>query len=450
MAQTTTTCPRCRQMVMVEVEQLFDMNTDPRAKQRLLSGNYNLMRCPHCGYEGVLNTPIVYHDPDKELLLTYFPPNLGVPVNEQERQIGPLINRVVNQLPAEKRKAYLLRPQTMLTMETMIEKILEADGITREMIQEQQDRLNLLQRLLGAPPESRSTILQQEGDQVNPEFFALLNRLVESAAAQGDQETAQKLLELQQQLLSETKTGQELQTQVKETEEAIKSLQEASQKGLTREALLDLVIQAPSETRLSTLVSLARSGMDYTFFQLLSDRIEKAAGEEKEKLISLRTKLLELTREIDQAVQEQMDQARQMLNQLLDAPDIEQAITDNPATVNDFFVEVLRAEFQAAGQKGDLERRSKLQKVIQVIEKLSAPPPEVEFIKELLAAENDESRSQLLAANSEKVTPEFMELLNGLVAQSESQGNSSPEINQRLRQVYRAALRYSMQANLNA
>ena len=145
-----------------------------------------------------------------------------------------------------------------------------------------------------------------------------------------------------------------------------------------------------------------------------------------------------------------MDQARQMLNQLLDAPDIEQAISDNPAIVNDFFVEVLRAEFQAAGQKGDLERRSKLQKVIQVIEKLSAPPPEVEFIKELLAAENDESRSQLLAANSEKVTPEFMELLNGLVAQSESQGNSSPEINQRLRQVYRAALRYSMQANLNA
>lgn len=450
MAQTTTTCPRCRQMVMVEVEQLFDMNTDPRAKQRLLSGNYNLMRCPHCGYEGVLNTPIVYHDPDKELLLTYFPPNLGVPVNEQERQIGPLINRVVNQLPAEKRKAYLLRPQTMLTMETMIEKILEADGITREMIREQQDRLNLLQRLLGAPPESRSTILQQEGDQVNPEFFALLNRLVESAAAQGDQETAQKLLELQQQLLRETKTGQELQTQVKETEEAIKSLQEASQKGLTREALLDLVIQAPSETRLSTLVSLARSGMDYTFFQLLSDRIEKTAGKEKEKLISLRTKLLELTHEIDQAVQEQMDQARQMLNQLLDAPDIEQAITNNPAIVNDFFVEVLRTEFQAAEQKGDLERRSKLQKVIQVIEKLSAPPPEVEFIKELLAAENDESRSQLLAANSEKVTPQFMELLNGLMAQSESQGNSSPEINQRLRQVYRAALRYSMQANLNA
>ncbi|NMC79061.1 MAG: hypothetical protein GYA59_06855 [Chloroflexi bacterium] len=449
MAQTPTNCPRCRQMVMVEVEQLFDMNTDPTAKQRLLSGNYNLMRCPHCGYEGAFNTPIVYHDPEKELLLTYFPPDLGVAVNDQERQIGPLINRVVNQLPADKRKAYLFRPQTMLTMETMVEKILEADGITREMIQEQQNRLNLLQRLLSTAPEGRSAIIQQEEGQITAEFFALLNRLIESTAAQGDQEAAQQLLALQQQLLNETKAGQELQEQVKETEEAVKSLQEASQKGLTREALLDLIINAPTETRLTTLVSLARSGLDYTFFQLLSDRIESASSEEKDKLNDLRTKLLEMTREIDQAVQEQMKEALQALNQLLDAPDIEQAITENPGLVNDFFIDVLHSEFKAATEKGDAQRRDKLQKVIQTIEKLSAPPPEVDFIKQLLAAEDAQSRQQLFQANSEKITPKFIELLNGLVAQSENQGEASSKISQRLREVYREALRYSMQANLN-
>ena len=76
MAQTQTTCPRCRQPILAEVEKLFDLNVDPQAKQRLLSGAVNVARCPNCGFEGPINVPIVYHDPEKELLLTYFPPEL--------------------------------------------------------------------------------------------------------------------------------------------------------------------------------------------------------------------------------------------------------------------------------------------------------------------------------------------------------------------------------------
>ena len=123
---------------------------DPQAKQRFLSGASNMANCQSCGYQGPLSTPVVYHDPEKELLLTYFPPELGLPMNEQERLIGPLITQVMNKLPPEKRKAYLLRPQTMLTQQAMIERVLEGEGITREMMEASQQRLNLLQRLLGA------------------------------------------------------------------------------------------------------------------------------------------------------------------------------------------------------------------------------------------------------------------------------------------------------------
>ncbi|NMC52308.1 MAG: hypothetical protein GYA48_01545, partial [Chloroflexi bacterium] len=126
MAKTSVACPRCRQPVIADIEQLFDMGTDPQAKQKLLSGMFNVIQCPSCGYTGQTPRPLVYHDPQKELLLTYFPPELGLPVNEQERLIGPLINQVVNSLPLEKRKAYLLRPQSMFTFETLIEKVLEA------------------------------------------------------------------------------------------------------------------------------------------------------------------------------------------------------------------------------------------------------------------------------------------------------------------------------------
>ncbi|MBP8163915.1 MAG: hypothetical protein KAX86_00635, partial [Anaerolineales bacterium] len=110
MPQTQISCPRCRQMIAANVEQLFDVTHDPASKQRLLSGQSNHARCPHCGYDGRLSTPIVYHDNEKELLLTYFPPELGLPLNEQEKLIGPLIKQVMDRLPPEKRKGYLLKP----------------------------------------------------------------------------------------------------------------------------------------------------------------------------------------------------------------------------------------------------------------------------------------------------------------------------------------------------
>src|SRR5512136_3498137 len=161
MPQTQIACPRCKQMITANVEQLFDVSSDPGAKQRLLGGVSNVARCPYCGYEGRLATPIVYHDADKELLLTYFPPELGMPVNEQEKLVGPLITQVTNRLTPEKRKAYLLRPQSFLTYQSLIERILVADGITPEMIQAQKKRVSLVERLLSASStEARTEIMK--------------------------------------------------------------------------------------------------------------------------------------------------------------------------------------------------------------------------------------------------------------------------------------------------
>ena len=65
-------------------------------------------------------------------MLTYFPPDLGKKRDEQERMIGVLIKQAVNRLPQEKRKGYLLRPQSVLTLQGMVERILEGDGITEK------------------------------------------------------------------------------------------------------------------------------------------------------------------------------------------------------------------------------------------------------------------------------------------------------------------------------
>jgi hypothetical protein len=447
MAKVQMSCPRCRQPIYAEVEQLFDVGHDPEAKQKFLSGSINLANCPNCGYQGPLSTPVVYHDPDKELLLTYFPPDLGLPVNEQERLIGPLITKVVNNLPAEKRKAYLFRPQTMLTLQSMIERVLEGEGITREVMEASQQRLNLLQRLLGASsPDVRQEILQQENALVDERFFEILGRLIEASLAQGDQNSARALAGLQQEILPQTEVGRKLQEQSADVQAAVEALQNASQQGLTREKLLDLMAESPNETQLATMVSMARTGMDYEFFQILSGRIDAAEGDEKQKLTELRDRLLQMSQEVDRRMQEQMENSRGFLNELLETDDIEQATRDALPDLDDFFAETLRSAIQEASQAGDTDRIAKLQKIVGVLQEASAPPPEIALVEEMMGLESEADRQAFLQENAESITPEFLQMLTTLMGQVEQQGQA--ELSQRLQEVYRSALRFSMQSNL--
>ena len=447
MPQTRTTCPRCRQPVLADVEQLFDATADPEAKQRFLGGSVNTVNCPNCGYQGALATPVVYHDADKELLLTYFPAELAMTVNDQERMIGPYITQITNRLPPEKRKAYLLRPTSMFTYQSMVEKILAADGITKEMLQAQQARMQLLQRLATIGTEERAALAKENQALMDEAFFSLISQLVEVSISQGDEQSARQLAALQQELLSLSPVGQEMQAQAQEAQAAIQSLQEAAKDGLTREKLLDLIVAAETETRLTTLVSAARGGIDYEFYQILSTRIDFTEGEQKQKLTDLREKLLQLTKEIDEAMQEKFKEARAKLDEIMNAPDIEKATRDFMPEINDFFVEALKEELQVARQKGYLDRVDKMQKIVAVLQAASAPPPEVQLIESLLTAQDDEGVRMILQQNEAKITPEFLQLLNSIAEQSSAE-SQNPQISQRLREVYRLAMRFVMQKNL--
>ena len=453
MPQTQIACPRCRQMIPALIEQLFDVTADPQSKQRLLGGVSNRARCSACGYEGNLATPVVYHDADKELLLTYFPAELGMPVNEQEKLIGPMISQVTNRLPSEKRKAYLLRPQSFLTYESLLERVLAADGITKEMLDEQQKRLNLVQRLLQAStPEVRSEIIKENQGQFDEAFFALFSRLFESAIASGQQPVAKALNDLQHQLMEETDIGKKMKGQLAEVEEAVKTLQGAG-KDLTREKLLEIFIAAPSEERLKALVSMTRNGLDYSFFQMLTERIDKSSGEEKKQLEELRTKLLDYVNEIDRQVEIQLKQAREFIEQLLAQPDVQKAAQENLDMFNELTMQVVEAMYREAQQNKDIDRLNKIQQIIMVLQQASAPPHEVEVIQKLL--EYDEKDfDKAMNENENEITPQFMEMLSGLAMQMSQQGNegSSAEEKATLNKVqalYNAALKREMKKNIS-
>lgn len=446
MPKVQMSCPRCRQPLIAEVEQLFDVGVDPQAKQRFLSGEFNQANCKNCGYQGPLSTPLVYHDPDKELLLTYFPAELGLPLNEQERAIGPYVTQVMNKLPPEKRKAYLLRPQSMLTLQTMIEKVLESDGITREMLDASQKRLNLIQRLVNTPPDVRAEVVKQEESLVDEAFFQMISRLVDASLAGGDQQTARALAQLQKDILPLTETGRRIQAETAEVETAVKALQEASQKGLTRDSLLDLFLQTKSEAAIGALVSMTRQGLDYDFFRILSYRIDAAAAEDKENLTKLREKLMDLTAEIDRRMQAQLKESQTLLEEILGSPNVEKATVEHFSEMDDLFGEVLRAEMEKARKENNLERMGKLTEMITVIQKASAPPAEVELIEKMVSTSTEDDLRQLISQNSEKMTPEFLQMLNGLAAQMDADGQK--EIAGRLEEIYKLVLRITMEANL--
>jgi len=454
MPKTQINCPQCRQSIAAEIEQVFDVGVNPAAKNSLLSGQANVAQCPHCGFHGALSTPLVYHDPSKELLMTFVPPELALPRDEQERVIGGMIKKVVDNLPAEQRKGYLFSPQTALTFQGLIERILEEDGISKEMIEGQQRRVKLIQRLAGITDEEALAIVVKEEDKnIDQEFFGMLSQLIQMASSQGDQQGASQLSALQQRLLPMTTTGKELQARSGEIEKVMGKLREAG-KGLTREKLLELVLTSESDLQIEAYASLARPGMDYQFFQQLSEKIDAAQGEEKARLSSLRETLLETTRKIDEQLQERINMARQNVEILLKVEEnLPEIVVQNLQAIDDYFLQALVLETEEAKQKGDQQRIQKLQHIMEVVQDVvqaASMGPEGVLLEALLEVETPEERKEIMEENADKITPEFIESLTSFMLQLENADDEqAKQMSSQVRTIYREALRFSMKTQMN-
>jgi len=97
----------------------------------------------------------------------------------------------------------------------------------------------------------------------------------------------------------------------------------------------------------------------------------------------------------------------------------------------------------------------KLQKMVEVLQEASAPPPEVAFIEQLLEAPDDAALEKMLAENGEMVNEDLMNTLGGLMAQLEAQGGQpgqggeqARELTEKLDAVYKMALKFSMKKKM--
>ena len=392
---------------------VIDVGQHPDLKSLFLSGQINVAVCPNCGHAGMLNAPVVYHDPSKELLFTFSPAGLGSSDLEQQRVIGDLTNRIMMSLPTEQRKGYLLQPRSFLQLEGMLDAILEADGVTPEMLQAQRAKSELLERLLRTvSPDARQTIAQENNAQIDYEFFQLLSLNIELAQRDGQDAAVQELLGLRKQLLEWSTVGQE----IADRDEAIRSLGES----VTREDLLARIVEAAlagEQAKVETMITVARQGIDYVFYQQLTGMIEAAAaagdGDRVEKLKELRETILNLTAQIDAEFERANQQVEQQIQDLVNSDDPEATLRSNPSQINELFMGVLTEKLQAANQSGQAEQLAKLELIHGlVIEMLQeSQPPEFRLISQLLAAEYPEGTRAILEENQELVGPPLLELM---------------------------------------
>ena len=68
-------CPKCGQMSEVTVWNSITVSDSVDLKQALLSGKINMFRCPSCSYSALMPTPMLYHDENKKLMISFSPCN---------------------------------------------------------------------------------------------------------------------------------------------------------------------------------------------------------------------------------------------------------------------------------------------------------------------------------------------------------------------------------------
>lgn len=435
-------CPNCSNPIQARIVQLIDIGQDPSAKARFLSGSLNLIQCNVCGYQGQIAAPLVYHDPDKELLLTYIPVEIGMPKDEQERVLGQLINQAINALEPEKRKGYLFQPQAVLTAQGLIERILQADGITKEEIEAQREKMRLFEEFLLTPEENVPLFVSQHDEQLDAEFFQIASLSLQLTKDEKAREAANQRI---QTVLVQTSFGKDLLARETEIRAAAETLQKAGDK-LTQEVLSDMLIDAPNEDRLIALIQLTRPALDYTFFAKFTERIEASQGEKKQSLLQLRAKILEQVEEIDKAQEARAAEAASLIQHLLKADDMEKAVKEALPMIDELFLGILHANLRAAKERKDESTAARLRELDDRIRKVirESLPPSLQLAQKVLDME-DLAQAQAELENSKDFIDEA--LLNALMSTEQRlERSGNKEGSERIRQLYRTALRLSMKA----
>ncbi len=415
----TVTCPSCGTRFQTPVQQILDVRVDSDAASRVLSGGINVAMCPNCGNGGALNIPFIYHDPDKEVALLYLPVDSGPGMVERQQAAGKLTRQLMDSMPPEERKGYLLQPETFINMDSLIKRVLELEGVSEDDLARSQEQREWVAALLQAPQEQWPEMVAEKEALVDDGLFAFLEYVMQLSQMSGQQAADSETLQaLHEYMVEKTELGQVLAKRA----EVLRGFADDP----TRESLLDALVQAQDDEAIAMLVQSGVSLMDYTFFQQLNSRIDAASGAEQETLQALRRTVLDQRDGIVEQGEATVRERAMLLGKLLATEDPVKMAGSHLSELDDLFFTVLGSRLQEAQQQEDQGAVAALQRVGAAVSQVmeSNMPPEIALTRRLMAAPSDAALLEQLQAVRQVLTPRFLQFLEALEGSMREQGQT--------------------------
>lgn len=417
--QMNIQCPNCRNQFTAVVEAVIDAGIDPQAKVRLLSGRVNNVVCPNCGTPVTIASPILYHDSSKELLLVYVPMEVPLPKQQQEKVIGDLMKELTAKLPKESMRGYMFNPKQALTMQGMIDTILQSDGVTPEMMSEQRERVRLIETFMSTPDDLLQSVVEQNDAKVDAQFLQTMAVMVQRMVQEGRPDIAQQVMATQQMVAEFSTFGKQLIERNRQQEQIVRIVADELQamgQGATRKDFAELALgYGDDDARLQALVGLARPAFDKQFFQELTSRIGSAPADQRDALEDVRQRLTDLAAMVDQQQQMVVQEAAQLLQEIIMSQDIDAMIAENLPYLDDAFMAVLTANIQEAQRIGNIDLSARLKSVYDRVVAVLRDnmQPELKFINDLLSMPEDQAR-KVLAENVTTFGPPLVEMMDAV------------------------------------
>lgn len=420
-SQMTLTCPACSTPFSAMVESIVDA-TDAEAKSRLLSGRINALRCPNCGTPVAVATPILYHDAAKELLIVFVPPELNLKQDQREKLVGDLMRDLTNRLPQHAMRGYMFTPRQALTMQGLIEQVLNADGVTPDMLERQRARVRIIESLLAADEGQLPDLIANFDDQIDIQLIQTMAMMAQRVLEDGRADVAEQIIAIQNAVVRGSSAGKAALAQEAVQEQVIAEVAAVvntlpDDPVAARDQILELVQQyVGDDARLQALVGMARPLFDYGFFEMLTAAIAAAPSDQRATLEATRDRLLDMSARVDQQAQAALQAAADFLRMVVGSPNPAAFIEANLDRVDETFLAVLEANLDDANKRGD---RGLLQRLNAVYEQAMGVirrtmRPELQLINALLSAPDDETASDLLAQNAVAMGAPLLQMMDNV------------------------------------
>lgn len=410
-------CPQCGFSYQAPVFNIIDVGQTPELKQVVLAGSLNASQCPNCRNVNYVASPFLYHDPAHEFLGVFIPTQLNISESQRQKTIGDLSKALMDSLPAEQRRFYMLSPQQFLTMDSLMEKLLGFEGVTPEMLAASRKKVELVSELARLKDDGIAfNITVKENEKyLDQEFFSILTNFVLSAQSEGAARQAEILTEVREKLLPLTEIGRRMLKQ----RQAVQALGAAP----TRQSIMEAVL-AGDEDEAEAITVVARAIMDYQFFQEYTNRIETAPASERPALEAKRQRMLQVLESMRSADQAAVQASAQVLQELLGAEDLDQAVQEMLPYIDQTVMGILVSNIEEAEKRGAAAAVQRLKQVWDTIVAAmeQAVPPEMQLLYALTDADYPDGTRAILKENKDRLTPEFLGFLQSAIESIERDG----------------------------